>query len=246
MRPEWIDYNGHMTDSRYGQVFGDAIDALYRRVGVDEAYRATGRMYYTVESHARHLGEAKVGEALYVTTQVLAVDDKRLQVFHRLHRGRDDALIATAEQLYLHVDTGAGKATAVDPGVRAKLEAIRSAQAASCPRPPASWALDRPRRVPGLTAMPKIVDHAQRRDEIALVACQAVAKYGFEQATVARIARAAGYTTGMVAHYFDSKQDIILAALRLILLRIEQRLTRERDGAGSDSAGCADRGAADR
>src|ERR1700692_990092 len=76
--------------------------------------------------------------------------------------------------------------------------------------------------------MPKIVDHAQRRDEIAYVACQVVARQGFDQATVARIARAAGYTTGMVAHYYESKQDIILAALRLILLRIEQRLTRER------------------
>src|ERR1700731_3310938 len=77
--------------------------------------------------------------------------------------------------------------------------------------------------------MAKIVDHAQRRDEIAYVACQVVAVYGFDQATVARIARAAGYTTGMVAHYFESKQDIILAALRLILLRIEIRLTRERE-----------------
>jgi AcrR family transcriptional regulator len=77
--------------------------------------------------------------------------------------------------------------------------------------------------------MPKIVDHAQRRDEIAQVACQVVAGHGFEHATMARIARAAGYTTGMVAHYFDSKQEIILAALRLILTRIEQRLTRERD-----------------
>jgi TetR/AcrR family transcriptional regulator, transcriptional repressor of bet genes len=73
--------------------------------------------------------------------------------------------------------------------------------------------------------MPKIVDHEQRRDEIALVACQVVAQYGFEQATIARIARRAGYTTGMVAHYFDTKQDIIVAALRLILRRIEERLT---------------------
>jgi TetR/AcrR family transcriptional repressor of bet genes len=77
--------------------------------------------------------------------------------------------------------------------------------------------------------MPKVVDHAKRRDEIAQAACQVVADYGFERATVARIARAAGYTTGMVAHYFDSKQEIILAALRLMLMRIEQRLTRERD-----------------
>jgi AcrR family transcriptional regulator len=79
--------------------------------------------------------------------------------------------------------------------------------------------------------MPKIVDHAKRREEIAQVACQVVASHGFERATVARIARASGYTTGMVAHYYDSKQDIILAALRLILQRIEQRLTREREHA---------------
>src|SRR6202165_4192541 len=78
--------------------------------------------------------------------------------------------------------------------------------------------------------MPKIVDHAKRRDEIALVACQVVASHGFAQATVVRIAREAGYTTGMVAHYFDSKQEIILAALRLILRRVEERLTRS--GAG--------------
>ncbi len=81
--------------------------------------------------------------------------------------------------------------------------------------------------------MPKIVDHAQRREEIALVACQVVARYGFEQSTVARIARAAGYTTGMVAHYYEAKQDIILASLRLILRRIEERLN-SKEGTGAD------------
>jgi TetR/AcrR family transcriptional regulator, transcriptional repressor of bet genes len=74
--------------------------------------------------------------------------------------------------------------------------------------------------------MPKIVDHAQRRDEIALVACRVVAERGFEQASMVRIAREAGYTTGMLAHYFDSKQDIIIAALRLILRRIDERLSK--------------------
>jgi|SRR5580658_36595 TetR/AcrR family transcriptional repressor of bet genes len=79
--------------------------------------------------------------------------------------------------------------------------------------------------------MPKIVDHEQRREEIALVACRVVARYGFEQATIVRIAREAGYTTGMVAHYFDTKQDIVIAALRLILRRIEERLTPGDAGA---------------
>jgi TetR/AcrR family transcriptional repressor of bet genes len=82
--------------------------------------------------------------------------------------------------------------------------------------------------------MPKIVDHDQRRDQIALVACRVVAEHGFDQATIVRIAREAGYTTGMVAHYFDTKQDIIIAALRLILRRIEERLTRPAGEAPAD------------
>ena len=82
--------------------------------------------------------------------------------------------------------------------------------------------------------MPKIVDHDQRRDQIALVACRVVAENGFDQATIVRIAREAGYTTGMVAHYFDTKQDIIIAALRLILRRIEERLTRPAGEAQAD------------
>ena len=82
--------------------------------------------------------------------------------------------------------------------------------------------------------MPKIVDHEQRRNEIALVACRVVAEYGFDQATIVRIARQAGYTTGMVAHYFDTKQDIIVAALRLILRRIEERLNPDSGSSEPD------------
>ena len=134
VRAEWIDYNRHMTDFRYGQLFGDAMDALYRHVGVDAAYRAGGHMYYSVESHVQHKGEARDGDSLYVTTQLLAVDDKRLHVLHRLHRGRDDALIATGEQMHLHVDTAAGKASPVEPAVRARLDSIRKAHA-TLPQP---------------------------------------------------------------------------------------------------------------
>jgi carnitine 3-dehydrogenase len=136
VRPEWADYNRHMSDFLYGKLFGDAMDALYRQVGIDEAHRhGSKRMYYTVETHVMHLGEAKVGDPLHVTTQVLAVDDKRLQVFHRLHRSSDGALIATGEQMHLHVDTGASKTATVDPAVRAKLETIRRAHSA-LPAPP--------------------------------------------------------------------------------------------------------------
>lgn len=41
--PKWLDYNGHMTEHRYLQVFGETSDALYRRLGVafDSAFEGS-------------------------------------------------------------------------------------------------------------------------------------------------------------------------------------------------------------
>jgi len=134
VRAEWIDYNGHMTDFRYLQVFGDAVDALLRRVGIDEAYRAAGHAPYTVETHVGYLAEVRQAEAIYVTTQVLEVDAKRLRIFSRLHRGRDNAIVATAEQMFVHVDAKAAKSTPFPAEVLGRLEALAEAHA-GIPRP---------------------------------------------------------------------------------------------------------------
>ncbi len=132
--PEWIDYNGHMTESRYLQCFAEATDALLRRIGVDGAYLARHRSFYTVETHLMHFGEAKLDDALEVETQVLAADGKRLHVFHQLKRPRDDAVVASAEQMLLHVDTAAGRTIAAEGPVLAALQHVAGLHAAR-PRP---------------------------------------------------------------------------------------------------------------
>ena len=126
VRPEWVDYNGHMTDSRYLQVFGDASDAVFRLAGIDDAYRRAGRALYTAETHLVHKAEARSPEKLYVSSRVLEVDDKRLRLSHSLHRARDDALVASAEQLYLHVNSAAGKAAPMDAAVRSRLTELKA------------------------------------------------------------------------------------------------------------------------
>ena len=40
--------------------------------------------------------ELKAGEAYYVETRVIAVDDKRLRLFHNLRRARDNAVALTS------------------------------------------------------------------------------------------------------------------------------------------------------
>jgi carnitine 3-dehydrogenase len=127
--PEWVDYNGHMTESRYLQVFGDSSDALFRYLGIDADYHAAGLSYYTVETHIMHLREAVAEEPLRVTTQILGCDDKRLHLFHVLHRSRDEVRLATAEQMLLHVDTGAGQACPARADVQARVQRLAEAHA---------------------------------------------------------------------------------------------------------------------
>ena len=109
--PSWLDYNGHVTESRYLQLFGDATDALLRYIGVDADYLASGGSYYTVETHIMHLGQLYAGDRVQALSQVLGWDDKRLHLFHALVRVGEEAPIATGEHMLVHVDSAAGQAS---------------------------------------------------------------------------------------------------------------------------------------
>ncbi|MCO5062869.1 MAG: carnitine 3-dehydrogenase [Rhizobiaceae bacterium] len=105
VREDFVDYNGHMTESRYLQVFGDATDAFFQHIGMDQAYLDSGRSIYTVETHIRHLREVRMGEPLRVETRLLGYDAKRIRIVHEMYGGPQDELLATAEHMLLHVDT---------------------------------------------------------------------------------------------------------------------------------------------
>jgi carnitine 3-dehydrogenase len=134
VHPSWVDYNGHMTEFRYTQCFADSADALLRMIGVDMDYVAAGHSYYTVESHVRLLDEAKLGDSLYTTCQILPGDGKKLHTFLWLYRASDNTLLATCEHLMLHVSSKEGKSVPPLAGVLAKLRPMIDAHA-SLPLP---------------------------------------------------------------------------------------------------------------
>ncbi len=135
--PAWIDYNGHMTEFRYVQVFSDSCEALLRCVGMHGEYVTAGNSWYTVETHAQLFDEVAVNQAMYTTVQILAADAKRLHVFYRLHAGDDDRLLATLEAMYLHVDMASGKVVAAtDDAMRDLINTANNH--AGLPRPKAA------------------------------------------------------------------------------------------------------------
>lgn len=135
VRPEWVDYNGHMSESCYLLAFGDSSDAFFRFIGIDEAYRQQGgHSFYTVETHLHNVKEVALGEPLDLRLQVLDHDTKRLHIFHSMHHGQTDVLLATAEQMLVHVDMVASRSSAMPADLLARIAAIfRSHQALGRP-----------------------------------------------------------------------------------------------------------------
>jgi acyl-CoA thioesterase FadM len=127
--PAWVDYNGHMTEWAYLLVMGDGSDAFFRYFGIDEAYRASGRSLYTVETHIRNLREAAAGEQLDLTLRVLGVDAKRVHIAHEVLHS-DGELLATGEQMLLHVDTAAARTSPLPDVLHERLQQIAAAHAA--------------------------------------------------------------------------------------------------------------------
>ena len=62
--------------------------------------------------------------------------------------------------------------------------------------------------------MPKVVDSEQRRAELTRVTAGEIARVGLDGVTLREIARAGGWTTGIVSHYFVDKRDLLLATFR--------------------------------
>ncbi|MEO0361334.1 MAG: carnitine 3-dehydrogenase, partial [Pseudomonadota bacterium] len=121
--PDWTDYNGHMNEARYLQCFADASDALMRLIGADADYIASGRSYFTAETHIRHLDEARSGEAIRAETQVIEGAGKKMRLFHRL-LDADGRLLATGEHMLIHVDLGSRAASEPSAEVAARLGEI--------------------------------------------------------------------------------------------------------------------------
>ena len=118
--PEWADYNGHMTEYRYLNCFGDASDAVMLHIGCDKAYIEAGNSYFTVETNIKHLTELKVGQEVYIETKVIKGTEKKLHVFHML-KNKEGKIFATGEHLLLHVSLKTRKTCAAGEPLLNKL-----------------------------------------------------------------------------------------------------------------------------
>jgi len=138
VRPEWIDYNGHMNMAYYLLAFDHATDAVLDRYGIGEAYRRRANAsIFALETHVTYERELSAGDPLSVTSLIIGADAKRLHLFHRMYHGSDGYLAATNDVMILHVDLATRRSAPFPADVAAAL-AETAREHACLPRPPQS------------------------------------------------------------------------------------------------------------
>jgi acyl-CoA thioester hydrolase len=136
---DWVDYNGHMNDAAYAIVFSRSVDALMDRVGLDAAARRrTGQTLFTLQMMLHYFKEAKEGDALTVSCQLLQHDNKRMRVWLDMLAPGGER-IAASEQLLISVvqRDGSSRAAEWTFETKAALDALAKAQSV-LPHPPAA------------------------------------------------------------------------------------------------------------
>lgn len=79
-------------------------------------------------------------------------------------------------------------------------------------------------RLSGGGDVPKIVDHEERRKELIGATWRVICRVGLHNTTVGLIAAEAGFSHGIVSHYFTSKADVLFAAHQLTFSRLKAKV----------------------
>lgn len=72
--------------------------------------------------------------------------------------------------------------------------------------------------------MPKLIDHQQRREEIAAAAWRVIRREGVGGASVRTVAAEAGLAVGSIRHVFGTQSELLEFAMRLVMHRVGARI----------------------
>ncbi len=134
VRPEWIDYNGHMNMAYYVLIFDRATDELWEALGIGSAAKTEGHSTFAAESHILYRSELMAGDSVNVQSVVLGADAKRLHVAHEMRRATDGSVAAQQELMFLSVALSTRRVTPFPAEALARV--LRAAEAhAAYPRP---------------------------------------------------------------------------------------------------------------
>ncbi|GJL83823.1 MAG: hypothetical protein DHS20C01_34570 [marine bacterium B5-7] len=120
---DWIDYNGHMNVAWYVLAFDRGVDVLLDEIGVGKIYlEQRHASMFTLEINVHYLAEAHRQDPLRLCGQLLAADNKRIHFFLYMYHAADGHLLATLEQVALHVDMQQRRSAPFPDDIKSRLD----------------------------------------------------------------------------------------------------------------------------
>ena len=105
VRPEWVDWNGHMNVAFYVTAFDQASGAFMSNMGLGRNYvDSKSGMTFVLETHVTYDREMREGAPMRFATQLLARDAKRVHLFHEMYHANEGYLAATNETIVMNID----------------------------------------------------------------------------------------------------------------------------------------------
>ncbi len=131
VRPEWIDYNGHMNVGYYHVAFDVAADEFFEFLGLTADFRREHRCTtFALESHLNFLREVKEGDALRFEARLLDHDAKRIHFYQEMFHATEGYLAASCESLSAYVSQDTRRTAPMPNVLAATLSRIEAAHAA--------------------------------------------------------------------------------------------------------------------
>lgn len=125
---EWLDELDHVNFLAYQRIAEKGGEAFWVAVSDGRSFaEREGIEYVMLETNVRYLGELRLGDTVKVETALLAHDDKRYQLMHRIRSG--ERLACTVETVNMAFDLTTRRSMAFPPKVRVALEMLASSPA---------------------------------------------------------------------------------------------------------------------
>ncbi|MGB7184395.1 MAG: thioesterase family protein [Burkholderiaceae bacterium] len=128
VRPEYIDYNGHMNVGYYHVVFDLSAESFFEWIGLDSKFRDQHNgTTFALESHLHFIREIHEGATMRFESRLLDFDYKRFHYYAEMYDAKNEYLAASYESISSWVDRKSRRTAPMPQTLLNRLTVIKAA-----------------------------------------------------------------------------------------------------------------------
>ena len=128
VKPEWIDYNGHMNVGYYHIAFDNAVEPFFHWLGLTSEFRQANHCStFAHEAHLHFLREVSEGDPIRFETRLLDYDRKRIHFYQEMFHIDEGYLAASHESISSYMDMQTRRTAVMPDDISSRLANIKQA-----------------------------------------------------------------------------------------------------------------------